>query len=223
MDLNFFNDLNNNIKKNTVISNFIKELEKFLNQNEDKNLSYIDSILTNTNLMPKYRDKLYLIRNNLLCNYSGEEKLYFVYGKNSTSNNYNVNVYQNNKLLNTIQLDSSCLPKNFSIDSILKFDNNKYILDVDLTNRLKSDLNKAASSLLNEQNVFLDKCRIENHIYEVVEKSSNSFSLIDKTTYDAVNNAISFEEFNLSKDLFDNAEVGSLLKFSNGKYELFNK
>lgn len=95
MDLDFFNNLSNNIKENKIIQSFLKDLENFLEKNENKNLSYIEIIQNQKGLMPKYRDNLYLIRNDLLCDYSNKEDLYFIYGKNPKNGNYIANVYRN--------------------------------------------------------------------------------------------------------------------------------
>lgn len=122
-----------------------------------------------------------------------------------------------------IELLPSDLPKNANIDSILKIKNNNYILDINLSNILKNDIEHAAADLLKEQNSFLNKSLVENHIYQVVEISSNSISLIDKTIYDSTGKSNVFDIYNFSDKFEKSIFVDSLLKYSNGTFDLYSK
>ena len=106
MNLDIFNDLANGIKNNNEIQNFIKELNKYLENNIIKNDAKEEIPLVNptydSKIITKYRDEMLTKRADILNNYAKNTKnkgeMYYIYSKNSESeNSYNICICEEDK------------------------------------------------------------------------------------------------------------------------------
>lgn len=232
MDLNIFNSLNINNKGNDIIQGFIKELSEFLEKNITKNnllntngkeLSMIEQIQKNQKVTVKYRDKMIIERRNILNNYAKEtyEKgtMYFIYDKNSRKENtYNVCICEEGKGHEIIEINKKDLPKEAEIDSVLRIENGKYVLDMEATEQISKKMTEMIDKLLQEQKQYLENNRIEGHIYEVGEKENDRVWLYDITK--DVGEGI--EEINFPLELLNKVTEGTKLKYENGNYQIYS-
>ena len=169
--------------------------------------------------------------NDILIEYAKQnfknESMYFVQDSKKTywSNNekhYNNNVYSvlkvENNQIKEIKINKNKMPKQIEVNDIFVIKDNKYIVDRVATTEIQGNIIKMAKEIIDKQNMELDKQRKEGHLYIVKEEIGNNRFLWDLT--DAPK--FEFEEINIQKDLLDKAIVGTVLKYTNGKYEYYS-
>lgn len=169
--------------------------------------------------------------NDILIEYAKQnfknESMYFVQDSKKTywSNNekhYNNNVYSvlkvENNQIKEIEINKNKMPKQIEVNDIFVIKDNKYIVDRVATTEIQGNIIKMAKEIIDKQNMELDKQRKEGHLYIVKEEIGNNRFLWDLT--DAPK--FEFEEINIQKDLLDKAIVGTVLKYTNGKYEYYS-
>lgn len=225
MNLDLFNNLINSTKENKAVQNFIKELGEFLENNlgnnERNEESLVQKILDGRTLTTKYRDKINIQRHEIITNYSKENskqgKFYYVYSKGS-DNTYGIVEHDNGKSGSDIWIKESQLPKGAGVDTVLREENGKVVLDKDATEKIQEELTEMINRLLEEQQSKLESQRVEGHVYEFVEKSGNTVWLTDETNY----TGDCFQEINFPSELLDNATKGTRFEYVNGEYKLVN-
>lgn len=169
--------------------------------------------------------------NDILIEYAKQnfknESMYFVQDRKKTywSNNekhYNNNVYSvlkvENNQIKEIEINKNKMPKQIEVNDIFVIKDNKYIVDRVATTEIQGNIIKMAKEIIDKQNMELDKQRKEGHLYIVKEEIGNNRFLWDLT--DAPK--FEFEEINIQKDLLNKAIVGTVLKYTNGKYEYYS-
>lgn len=226
MDL--FNNLIDKEKENNVIQSFIKELGTLLENNDNKKdlvksyeneLSILQKVQADNKVTTDYRDKMHVERNNILNNYAKETSdkgtMYFVYSKNSQKDNtYNLCICEEGKSSDIIKVEEKELPKGVGVDSVLRIQNGKYILDKQGTEDIAELVTEMVNKQLKEQEKELSKYRIEHHFYEIVETSGDRVWLKDQANIDGD----CFEEINFPKELLNELTEGMVVQYVNGKY-----
>lgn len=227
MNLDLFNNLINKAKENNFIQNFIKELGQYLQNNTNSNLantsrdeiSLLNQFQEENNVTSEYRDKMFIHRSNLLQDYakqtSNDGIMYYIYDK--ADGNYLVSICEKNRSHEIVELSEIDLPQGAGVDSILRFQNGKYMLDKESTEYIKEEMLETFNQLLEEQTIVMAERRVEGHIYEFVESSGNSIWLIDNTH----NSNNCFEEFEFEPHVFADAKEGDLFKYVNGCYQRY--
>ncbi len=224
MSLDIFNDLINNIKQNSLANDLIKELKEFIeNRNTRNQISLLDQMQNEEQITSKYRDKMLVERNNILKDYANETSeqgtMYYIYRKNNSK--YFVSICEEGKSHEIIEIEEKNLPKTAGVDSVLRLENGKFILDEQATKTVQEKMKEKFSELLKNQQEELETKRIEGHSYEVTEKSENRIWLIDKdspknedkTAFEV------FEEIAFSKEQINEIEEGEELQYINGEYK----
>lgn len=229
MDLNIFNTLKANKKGNDIIQSFITELTKFLEKNiitsgnsGGADMGILEQIEADENLTVKYRDKILIERMNILNNYAQETcdkgDMYYVYSKNSKSRDiYNIYKCEVGKAGNIITAQKGNLPEGTGIDSVLRVQNGKYVLDIEDTEQIQNRTQEKIRQLLGDELQNLNNNRIEGHIYEVGPKEDDRVWLFDITNGNK-NGLEAIEEIDIPKDLLEKVEEGDKLKYENGEY-----
>lgn len=225
MNLDLINNLIKSTKENNVIQNFIKELGEFLENNignnERNEETLAQKILDGRTLTTRYRDEINIRRNDIINNYSKEHseqgELYYVYNKRS-DNTYGIVSHKNGESGINIGVKESVMPKGAGVDSVLRMQNGKFVLDVQATEELQTELTEMINELLEEQANRIGSQRVEGHIYEFVEKAGNIVELTDLTN----NTGECFEEIAFPSELAENATQGTKFKYINGEYKLVN-
>lgn len=217
MKLDLFNNLGKSIKENNIIQNFIEELGEFLEKNEINEHSLVEKILNERTLTTRYRDKINIERQNIINDYSKKHgEIYYIYNKRA-DNNYGIVSHKNGEANLDIWIKESKLPKGAGLDSVLREENGKFVLDKNATMEIKQELTEMINELLKEQEYRLNDFRVEGHIYEFVEKSGDTVLLNDVT----IDTGECFEEIDFSKDVFCDAKQGDKFQYVNGEYQKY--
>ena len=90
MNLDFVNDLFNNLKENKLTKDFMNELSDYLENNEWNNLLADDLKVNDTKIISKYKDKMLKERSNILQNYAENTReageMYYIYNVSFITN-----------------------------------------------------------------------------------------------------------------------------------------
>jgi hypothetical protein len=231
LSLDLSNDLFNNLRENKVVQNFIKDLSSYLKnngiQNDEKPI--IEQILNNNNVSTGNSNAIRFKEEETIIKYAKDncnnETIYFVKDNKKTywsnnqrhqDDNYYTVLKVDNGEIEKMNISKDEMPKEIKVNDVLKIENGKYIKDEILTTELKEAIIDMANEILNKQNTNLDTYRKEDHVYVVTEEVGENRFLKDLTE----NSDKEFEEVNLPKDLLEKAVEGTILKYSNGKYEV---
>lgn len=229
MNLNLFNNLNNSIKENETIQNFIKELQEFLekttikdNSSKIEEIGILEKIQSERNASIANKNRMNIIMDDVLMQYANNTldngNLYFVAGKSSKiENTYIVYKYENGKD-SIINVSAKELPQNAGINSVLRVKRGQYVFDEKTTNDVISKITQMVNDLLDKQNKTLNEYRKEGHLYMVTEKVNDSVFLWDTTNKPDKE----VEEVDFPKELKNKATEGAVFKYTNGKYEFYS-
>lgn len=224
MELNIFNiNLNIDNKNREEVSKFIKELSDYLESDNGRQVSILDRVQNSEKITVLYRDKMNIERNKILNNYVKENQdkgdLYYIYNKVQDTDNYLLSICEENKSNIVIELNEDELPKGISVDTVLRKENGKYMVDTRATFIIRKQIEEMVRKLLNEQEKYLQSNRLEGHVYEVEEVESDRVWLYD-ITKDAVNGIEAFEEIEFPLELINKVKEGTKVIYQNGNYEI---
>lgn len=226
MELGFFSDFGSRLEEREEIRSFSKELEDAINfskplkQVEEK--TFLEEIQAKSNLSVISKNTLKYEISEILSNLAKETKekgdLYFVSRKmKDIGNKYIVCKYENEEE-NVIGKIESNIPQKAGVNSILREQNDEYVLDVDTTKMVKDRVMQAANEIIDKQNRTLNEYRKDGHLYMVSEDVNNKvylWDITDKPPYQ-------IEEVNFPKELLEFAKEGTIFKYENGKYEYYS-
>lgn len=224
MELNIFNiNLNIDNKNREEVSEFIKELSDYLEKDNEKQVSILDKVQNSEKVTVRYRDKMYVERNNILNNYAKENQdkgtLYYIYNKVQDTNTYLLSICEENKSNIVIEVKYNELPEGISVDTVLRQDNGKYIVDTRATFIIRKQIEEMVNKLLKEQEKYLQSNRLEGHIYEVGEIEEDRVWLYD-VTENSADGIEAFEEIEFQLDLLNKVSEGTKVIYQNGNYEI---
>ena len=224
MELNIFNiNINMDNKNREEVSDFIKELSDYLENDNDRQVSILEQVQKSEKVTVMYRDKMYVERNKILSNYAKENQdkgvLYYIYNKVQDANAYCLSICEENKSNVVIEANKEELPEGVSVDTVLRQENGKYIVDTRATFIVRKQIEKMVNKLLKEQEQYLQSNRVEGHIYEVGEVERDRVWLYDITKND-VNGIEAFEEIQFPLELINKVTEGTKVIYRNGKYEI---
>ena len=224
MNLDLINNLFNNLKENKFVQDFIKELSNYLENNLSNNqwndLLSDDLTLYNNKITTKFRNEMLVERTEILQRYAESTKevgeMYYIYNKSGT-NAYNLCNCEASKSHEVFSESIEKLPEGANLGSVLRKKDDEFIIDIDATKIVNEDINEMIKEKIEKQNAYLSSKRIDEHVYEVGEKYSNTILLYDLDNN--VNGKIeSFEEVEFSSDLFNSVKEGDRVVYKNGKY-----
>lgn len=164
---------------------------------------------------------------DIILDYAKENKepMYFVkddkkvYWQNNKRHNnpevYTVFQVQDGKI-EEIEINKQDMPKDIQVNDVFRIENGKYVKDTLATKELQEAIKDMANNILQKQENNLEKYRKEGHEYIVTEELGNKRFLKDITE----NTKIEFEEVNLSKEILEKATEGTILTYTNGRYEI---
>lgn len=224
MELNIFNiNLNMDNKNREEVSEFIKELSDYLEDDDERQVSILEEVKNSEKVTALYRDKMYIERNKILNNYAKENQdkgvLYYIYNKVQDTNTYLLSICEKNKSNVVIEVQKEELPEDISIDTVLRQENCKYAVDTRATFVVRKQIEKMVNKLLKEQEKYLQSNRLEGHVYEVGEIENDRVWLYDITKND-VNGIEVFEEINFPLELINKVTEGMKIAYINGNYRL---
>ena len=224
MELNIFNiDLNTDNKNREEVSEFIKEVSDYLENDNKRQVSILEQVENSEKVTVLYRDKMHIERNKILNNYAKENldkgTMYYIYNKDLETNSYQLCICEENKSNVVIEVKEEDLPEGVSVDTVLRQENGKYIVDTRATFVVRKQIQEMVNKLLKEQEKYLQSNRLEGHTYEVGEIESDRVWLYDITKND-VNGIEAFEEINFPLELINKVTEGTKVIYRNGNYEI---
>lgn len=225
MELNIFNiNLNIDDKNREEVSEFIKELSDYLENDNQRQVSILEQVQNNQKVTTMYRDKMFIERNNILNNYAKETldkgTMYYIYNKDLELNNYYLSICDENKSNIVIEAKKDELPEDIGADTVLRQENGKYIVDKRATFVIRKQMQEMINKLLREQEKYLESNRLEGHIYEVGEIEQDRVWLYDVTKND-VNGIEAFEEIEFPFELLNNISEGNIVMYRKGSYIIY--
>ena len=221
MNLDFVNNLFNNLKENKLAKDFMNELSDYLENNEWNNLLADDLTINDNKIISKYKDKMLKERSNILQNYAESTReageMYYIYNiSQNERNSYNISKADKSHKVVTMSVED--LPEGAQLGSVLRKQGDKFILDANATRIVGKRINEMIEEQIKEQNQFLSDKRIEGHTYEVKEKDNDRIWLYDLNNIDG-GGIEEFEEIEFPKDLYKLAKNGDKFIYKYGIYK----
>ena len=221
MNLDFVNNLFNNLKENKLAKDFMNELSDYLENNEWNNLLADDLTINDNKIISKYKDKMLKERYNILQNYAESTReageMYYIYNiSQNERNSYNISKADKSHKVVTMSVED--LPEGAQLGSVLRKQGDKFILDANATGIVGKRINEMIEEQIKEQNQFLSDKRIEGHTYEVKEKDNDRIWLYDLNNIDG-GGIEEFEEIEFPKDLYKLAKNGDKFIYKYGIYK----
>lgn len=206
------------------MKNFISELENHLSDCKWNNLISNDLVLYGRKIITKYKDQMLTQRQQILQDYanstSNPDDLYYIYNTSSKAkDSYNLCLC-NKGNSPVITKTTNELPEGSTLGSILRKQGESFKLDLEATRFVGAKINQMIQEQIRKQDKYLEKRRIEGHLYEVSEKYSGRISLYDITDVSVSQEEL--EEIDFPADLYESAKEGDLFLFKNGTYQKHN-
>ena len=220
MNLDFVNNLFNNLKENKLAKDFINELSDYLENNEWNNLLTDDLTINDTKIISKYKDKMLKERSNILQNYAENTieagEMYYIYNVSENErNSYNISKTAKSHKVITMHVED--LPEGAKLGSVLRKQGDKFILDANATRIVGKRIKEMIEEQIKEQNQFLSNKRIEGHTYEIEDKDNDRVWLYDLNNIND-GGIEEFEETGFPKELYKMAKKGDKFLYKNGIY-----
>ena len=221
MNLDFINNLFNNLKENKVAIDFMNELSDYLENNGWNNLLADDLTINDTKIISKYKDNMLKERANILQDYAENTKeageMYYIYNvSENEKNSYNISKTDKNHKILTLSIDE--LPKGTQLGSVLRKQGDKFILDANATRIVGKRINEMIEEQIKKQNQFLKDKRIDGHMYEVEEKDNGRIWLYDLNNIEG-GGIEEFEEIEFPKDLYQMSKKVDKFLYKDGGYQ----
>ena len=221
MNLDFVNNLFNNLKENKVAIDFMNELSDYLENNGWNNLLADDLTINDTKIISKYKDNMLKERANILQDYAENTKeageMYYIYNvSENEKNSYNISKTDKSHKILTLSIDE--LPKGTQLGSVLRKQGDKFILDANATRIVGKRIDEMIEEQIKKQNQFLKDKRIDGHMYEVEEKDNGRIWLYDLNNIEG-GGIEEFEEIEFPKNLYQMSKRGDKFLYKDGEYQ----
>lgn len=221
MNLDFVNNLFNNLKENKLAIDFMNELSDYLENNGWNNLLADDLTINDTKIISKYKDNMLKERANILQDYAENTKeageMYYIYNvSENEKNSYNISKTDKSHKILTLSIDE--LPKGTQLGSVLRKQGDKFILDANATRIVGKRINEMIEEQIKKQNQFLQDKRIDGHMYEVEEKDNGGIWLYDLNNIEG-GGIEEFEEIEFPKNLYQMSKRGDKFLYKDGEYQ----
>jgi len=188
----------------------------------NKDSGIIDSFILENKVSIASKNSLLDEESNILLEFSNDYKeknpIYYIAGKSSKKEGFLVIYKYENNDEDVITIEENELPEEYYINCILKYENNEYVIDENLSIQIKGKILELCELILKEQNDELEKYRVENHLYKVEEDIESRIFLHDITS----NPDFSLEEVDFPEELKDLAVEGTIFEFKDGNYILYS-
>lgn len=167
-----------------------------------------------------FKEKFLIEREKILNEYNamnvGEGEYFYVYARSSMmEDGFNLCSCKEGKSHEVILLPTNKLPEITRVGSIIIKTPYGLMYDENGTNEVQNKIEILTERLLDEQSEYLREKRIENHIYEMYEKSNDRIWLFDITNNE-YNEEI--EEIDFPLELLEKANPGDRFVYKNNTY-----
>ena len=123
MNLDFVNNLFNNLKENKLAKDFMNELSDYLENNEWNNLLSDDLTINDTKIISKYKDIMLKERAKILQDYAESTReageMYYIYNISQNERN-SYNIIKADKSHKVITISVEDLPDGANLGSVLR-------------------------------------------------------------------------------------------------------
>lgn len=213
MKLDLFHRLINNPKDTR---SFIKELEESI---ESPEKGILEEIQSKNKVSFASKNSMKNKRSEILKNFANKTGDFsFVVKKSEENNTYTVFNFRNGKKT-VLDLTKKDMPANATVNSVLRLQNDNYVLDKSTTKLVIEEITRMANRILELQNKQLSEFRKERHLYMVEEDRLDSIYLLDLTD----ESMGVLEEVDFPEDLKSIATEGTVFQYINGKYEFYSR
>ena len=217
MNLDLFNNLFNAIKKENAIQNFMSELSGNMKKNTNlEKLLSTDEVVKKYNLNMQASIQLREERDKIIKEYctNFSEELYYVTYKYTDKNVYAISKYNEKGKNSTFYLSEKDLPKNTREDTVLKKENDKYVINVNATKTIIKQIEECAIEISKKQESKINNLRKDNALYQVVGFTSKGVTLRN------LENNIKFEETEIKQDIKNKIGKDYILKYIDNEYNI---
>lgn len=224
--MDFFRELKENLEKNDTLSKlangvteFIGELTEALQKEGiiEKDVDIVTQIASSNKLSMASENEINKARTEILKEYANatEERgnLYFVYNKVKGEDNYRVWGFNGNNITKK-EVNKNELPKDVTVNSAMRVDNNEFVLDVEATKSISEKIRNRANIIIENQNKKIEEYKKEGHIYLVTEDINGKVFLWDSTEKPKYE----IEDINFPENLKNIAKEGNSFRYQNGTY-----
>lgn len=211
------------------MQNFISELSNYLEGGKETPI--IEDILSKNKLTAGNARSIKWNLEDVILKYAEEnfknKTMYFAEDNKKTYWENNKEKYDNsvwtvlkaeNNKIEEISINKNDMPKDIGVNDVFTIENGKYMVNTNATKEVKREIENMAQEIINKQNEVLEKNRKEGHLYLVSEEVGDNRFLKDLTE----NSNHEFQEVDIPKEVLERATEGSILKFTNGKYEYYS-
>ncbi len=222
MNLDLLNNLIKNKKENKLVQELIKDLNGFM-EKDKLEIPILEQIQNKRATSMYCKNSMRNKKHEILKKYAEETiskgQMFYIDNKPyQDKEEYNVFKFENGKEA-TVKLKKEQLPAHSNVNSILRLENDEFVLDEESTNFIKNEILKMANDLLDNQDKELIEKRKENHIYMVTEEINDRRFFMDITE----KLTPKFEEVEFPKNLLEQATEGTVFIYKDGKYQYYSK
>lgn len=224
--MDFFRELKENLEKNDTLSKLTNGVTEFIGELTEalqkegiigKDVDIVTQIASSNKLSMASENELNKARTEILKEYANatEERgsLYFVYNKVKGEDNYRVWEFNGNNITKK-EVNKNELPKDVTVNSAMRVDNNEFVLDVEATKSISEKIRNRANIIIENQNKKIEDYKKEGHIYLVTEDINGRVFLWDSTEKPKYE----IEDVNFPEDLKNIAKEGNRFRYQNGTY-----
>ena len=188
----------------------------------NKEIGIIDNFIQDNKVSIASKNTLLDEESNVLLDFSNKYKeknpIYYIAGKSTKKEGFLVIYKYENNEEDVITIEEEKMPSDYYINCILKYENDIFSIDEELSNQIKGKITELCEIILKEQNEELENYRVENHLYKVEEDIEYRIFLHDITS----NPDFSIEEVDFPEDLKEYAVEGAVFEYKDGKYVLYS-
>ena len=224
--MDFFRELKENLEKNDTLSKLTNGVTEFIGELTEalqkegiigKDVDIVTQIASSNKLSMASENEINKARTEILKEYANatEERgsLYFVYNKVKGEDNYRVWEFNGNNITKK-EVNKNELPKDVTVNSAMRVDNNEFVLDVEATKSISEKIRNRANIIIENQNKKIEEYKKEGHIYLVTEDINGKVFLWDSTDKPKYE----IEDVNFPEDLKNIAKEGNSFRYQNGTY-----
>ena len=224
--MDFFRELKENLEKNDTLSKLTNGVTEFIGELTEalqkegiigKDVDIVTQIASSNKLSMASENELNKARTEILKEYANatEERgsLYFVYNKVKGEDNYRVWEFNGNNITKK-EVNKNELPKDVTVNSAMRVDNNEFVLDVEATKSISEKIRNRANIIIENKNKKIEDYKKEGHIYLVTEDINGRVFLWDSTEKPKYE----IEDINFPENLKNIAKEGNSFRYQNGTY-----
>ena len=224
--MDFFRDLKENLDKNNTLSKITDGISEFIGglaealQKEGiigKDVDIVTQIANTNKLSIASENEIYQERKNVLQEYANSTKdegnLYFVFNKVKNEDEYRIWTIDSNGVTQN-EVRKNDLPNDISVNSAMRMNNGKFILDSEATKVVTNEIRNRANKIIEEQNKKIQEYKKEGHTYLVTEDINGRIFLWDSTEKPK----FEIEDVNFPEELKDKAKEANSFLYKDGTY-----